>query len=208
MNRQVPHIQPEDFTRAMQELGTYVDVSTDDLMQLHRAAEKYARLRNTESLGVEKLMTHPVKTVHASCSLSDAAHMLITQRISGLPVVDDRRRLTGIITEADFLRALGVPSHHPGHNLWQTLEHMFSQPVQLREPEGQVADLMVSDVITITAQQSLHQALDVMKQHRIKRLVVCDEARHVQGIITRSDLVRVFFDHFNPGRQDNKGETS
>lgn len=39
-------------------------------------------------------------------------------------------------------------------------------------------------------------ALAVMKQHQIRRLIVCDEARHVVGVITRSDLVRIFFDHF------------
>jgi len=207
MNRQdPPRLQPEDFANALQEVGTYVDVSVDDLMQIHRNAEKYARMRNTESLLVNRLMTQPVTTVHPSCTLSDAAHILVTQKISGLPVVDDRRRLEGIITEADFLRALGVPAHHPGHSLWQTLENMFHHGVQVREPEGQVADLMMKDVITIGPQQSLQEALEVMKHNHIKRLVVCDEARHVLGIITRSDLVRVFFDHFNAdNRTDNKG---
>jgi CBS domain-containing protein len=57
---------------------------------------------------------------------------------------------------------------------------------------------MVSEVVTVAPQQTLHQALAVMKQHQIRRLIVCDEARHVVGVITRSDLVRVFFDHFKP----------
>ena len=35
-----------------------------------------------------------------------------------------------------------------------------------------------------------------MKQNQIKRVIVCDEAQHVVGMITRSDLVRMFFDHF------------
>jgi CBS domain-containing protein len=83
---------------------------------------------------------------------------------------------------------------------------MFNHGVQVREPEGRVADLMVSEVITIGPEQTLHEALDVMKHHHIKRLVVCDEARHVLGIITRSDLVRVFFDHFSSdNKPNNKG---
>ncbi len=188
--------QPEDYAKAMEELGTYIDVSVDDLMQLQRAAEKHARIRDTESIPVVELMTHPVTTIDPGCSLSDAAHILVTQRISGLPVVD-HDRLVGIITEADFLRALGVPSHHPGHSLWQTLENMFRYPLQTGSQEGQVSDLMMRDVITITPRHTLHEAIDVMKEHRIKRLLVCDDERHVQGIITRSDLVRVFFDRFN-----------
>lgn len=36
------HLQANDFAMALQEIGTYVDVSVDDLMQLHLKAEKYA----------------------------------------------------------------------------------------------------------------------------------------------------------------------
>jgi len=195
MNHQ--HLQANDFVLALQEMGTYVDVSVDDLMLLHQKAEKYARRRDRESRLVEKLMTQPVITVRPDCTLSDAAHLLVTSKISGLPVVDDGNKLVGIITEADFLRALGVPSHQPGQSVWHTLENMFHQEVQACEPEGVVGDLMIKKVVTITPQHSLHQVLDVMKQNQIKRVIVCDENQHAVGMITRSDLVRIFFDHFN-----------
>ncbi len=191
-----PQLQPDDFVLALKEMGTYIDVSIDDLMQLNQKAEKYARRRARESRLVEELMTQSVITVHPDCTLSDAAHLLVTSKISGLPVVDDENKLLGIITEADFLRALGVPTHRSGHSVWQTLENMFHQQVQALEPEGVVADLMIKKVVTVTPQHSLHQVLDVMKQNEIKRVIVCDDNQHVVGMITRSDLVRIFFDHF------------
>lgn len=199
MNKQSrERLQASDFVMALQEMGTLIDVSVDDLLQIHRMAEKYASMRNRESVLVEKLMTQPVETVNVDSTLSDAAHLMVTNRISGLPVVDNENRILGIITEADFLSALGVPSHQPNHSVWQTLEHMFSQPVQMRDTEGLVSDLMVDKVVTVAPQQTLHQVLEVMNKNQIKRVVVCDEAQHVVGMITRSDLVRMFFDHFNP----------
>ena len=39
-----------------------------------------------------------------------------------------------------------------------------------------------------------------MKQHRVKRLVVIDEQRVPIGMITRSNLVRIFFDRMRKGR--------
>lgn len=191
-----PQLHREDFARALQEVGTYMDVSVDDLLQVQTLAMKHARMRKTQQRRVASLMTRPVISVVPDCSLSEAAHLLVKHRISGLPVVDESNKLLGIITEADFLRALGVPAHHPGHHLWQTLENMFHPSVQVREAEGTVAELMVRDVITLSDQASLHQALELMKQHRIKRLVVCDEAQRVVGMLTRSNLVRVFFDQF------------
>ncbi len=192
-------LQASDFVMAIQDMGTFIDVSVDDLMQLYRLAEKHARMRNRESVLVEKLMSHPVITIQPDHSLAEAAHLLVTNKISGLPVVADDNKLVGIITEADFLRTLGVPAHQPGHSVWHTLEHMFAQPVPASDPDCLVKDLMIKHAVTVMPQQTLHQVLDVMKHNQIKRVVVCDEEQHVVGMITRSDLVKVFFDRFKPG---------
>ena len=191
-----PQLRREDVAKALREMGTYLDVSVDDLLQVQTLAMKHARMRKAKDRQVTSLMTTPVITVPPDCSLSEAAHLLVTHGISGLPVVDESNRLLGIITEADFLRALGVPAHHPGHHLWQTLENMFHPTVQVYKTEGVVSELMVRDVITLSDQATLDEALELMKQHRIKRLLVLDETRRVLGILTRSNLVRIFFDHF------------
>lgn len=201
--KNVHKLLPDDYVMAMKEMGTLIDVTVEDLMHLCQLASKYARKRNRESELVASLMTPSVKTVHTDTSLSEAANLLVTHRISGLPVIDGDNNLVGIITEADFLRALGVPSQRPGHSVWQTLDAMFSPPSPVREPEGVVADLMMESVITISPQQTLRQALEVMKQNQVKRLVVCDETQQVVGMITRSDLVRVFFDHFKADTNDS-----
>lgn len=187
-------VSREDFANALREMGTFVDVTLDDLLELNTRAEKYARLRVAESGEVERVMSRNVITVKKDCSLADAAHLLVTHRISGLPVVDDDNRLVGVVTEADLLRAMGLPAHHPTHSLWQTLESMFAHPVQIPEPTGRVADLMVEHVITVGPHETLQSVLEIMKKNRIKRVIVCDEQRHVVGMVTRSDLVRVFFD--------------
>ncbi|WP_126455742.1 HPP family protein [Sulfuriflexus mobilis] len=187
--------QREDYVNALKEIDVYTDIMVEDIMDIHIRAEKYARMRRTESLRVSDLMSQPVKTVKTDCSLAEAAHILTTHKISGLPVVDEQQQLVGVITEADFLRALGVPGHHPTHNLWQTLEAMFTPTLELKEPDdASVADLMTRDVISITPDHTLHDLLEEMKKNRIKRVVVCDEAHHVIGMVTRSDLVRLFFD--------------
>jgi CBS domain-containing membrane protein len=184
----------EDFVKALNELDTYIDITVEDLMDLNARAEKYARIRVTESLLVANLMSQPVVTVRPEVSLSEAAHLLVTNKISGLPVVDDQQKLVGVVTEADFLRALGVSGQRPSHSLWQTLEAMFSHHETIMEPDASVAEIMVTDVVTVGPQHTVHHILDAMKANKIRRIIVCDEAQQVLGIVTRSDLVRVFFD--------------
>lgn len=186
----------EDFVHALNEIGSYIDVSVEDLMDITSRAERHAQLRLKETVKVETIMNRPVDSVRRDTSLAQAAHLLVERRISGLPVVDEENRLVGIITEADFLRAIGVPAHHPTHNLWQTLESMFTHTAAIREPEGEVSDLMVTDVITARPDQTVHDVVEKMKKHRIKRIVVVDDQHQPVGMVTRSDLVRVFFDRF------------
>lgn len=189
-----PELHIEDFENALKELNTYVDVTLDDLMQISQMAQKYAEFRQTEQLYVRDIMSTDVATVTPDTSLRDAARMLLDLRISGLPVVDENKVLIGIVTEADFLSAMGVPCHHPAHNLWQTLEFMFrhkSSPVNIPE---KVADIMSQQIITIHDNNNLHDVINTMKQNHIKRVVVTNEQQQVQGIITRSDLVKVLLE--------------
>jgi CBS-domain-containing membrane protein len=184
----------EDFEHALDEMGSVIDVSVNDLIQLTEKARRHAQMRRAESLLVKNLMSQPLHTIQAHVSLGEAAQVLLSERISGLPVVDTAGHLIGIITEADFLSAIGVPCHPPTHNFWQTLSGMFSQPLHLHEPNENVGALMVSEVVTAQPEQTLHEAVAAMKSHRVKRLVVVDEQHAPVGMLTRSDLVRVFFE--------------
>jgi len=194
-----------DFQQALKSMDTFIDITVDDLMTLSRRAEQFASRRDTEAIGVARVMSQPVCTVHPQTPLTDAAHLMVSERISGLPVVDDAGHLVGIITEADFLRALGVPAHQPQHNLWQTLESLFSHLAhhgELEAPDAPVTEHMVKNVVCVHPEQDLHDVIEIMKRNSVKRVVVCDNERQVLGMVTRSDLVRVFFDRYTQARQD------
>lgn len=192
-----------DFQQALQSMDTYMDITVDDLMALAQRAEQLASRRTTEAIGVAQVMSQPVRSVHPQTPLTDAAHLMVSERISGLPVVDAAGHLVGIITEADFLRALGVPAHEPHHTLWQTLESLFSHLAhhgELKAPDDPVTAHMVKNVVCVAPEQDLHDVIGVMKRHSVKRVVVCDKDRRVVGMVTRSDLVRLFFDRYTEAR--------
>lgn len=192
-----PHL--EDYQRALDSMGTIVDVFAEDVMTLTERAEHFARQRINENFNVAQIMSHPVRFVHSDTLMSEAAHLMVSERISGLPVVDDDNRLIGVITEADFLRGLGLPAHYPTNNLWQTLEAMFShlgQTTQPESPDDPVSAYMVKDVVCTTPDDDVLGVVELMKSHQIKRVLICDQTRRLLGIVTRSDLVRVFFDHY------------
>ncbi len=56
-------------------------------------------------LTVDKIMTRDPVTIAAAATISEAARLMLTHKIAGLPVVDDGQ-LVGIITESDIFRVL------------------------------------------------------------------------------------------------------
>jgi len=189
--RPQPALRREDFVSALRELDSFIDVTLEDLIQINQIAQKHARLRQAEEVLVRDIMTPDVAIVKRDASLRSAAATLLERRISGLPVVDENDKLAGIVTEADFLCAMGIPCHHPAHTMWQTLENMFMHQVSSANTPSRVSEIMTSKVVTISADQSLHDAIEVMKRNHIKRLVVVDDQDLVVGMVTRSNLVKV-----------------
>lgn len=65
----------------------------------------------TERVTMRDIMTHPVITTGTGFAVEDAAHMMVKEKISALPVTE-AGRLVGILTETDlmqlFVRALGA----------------------------------------------------------------------------------------------------
>jgi CBS-domain-containing membrane protein len=68
------------------------------------AADRYLN----SPVDVERIMTRQVVTVGVTAPVVDAAMLMIERKIGGLPVVDTSRKLIGIITETDLLKALAA----------------------------------------------------------------------------------------------------
>jgi len=53
---------------------------------------------------IKETMTHNPTTITPNYTISEAAKVMLTHKISGIPVVDDQHNLVGIITESDIFR--------------------------------------------------------------------------------------------------------
>jgi CBS-domain-containing membrane protein len=119
-------------------------------------------------------MTTDVITVSPQTGIRDAARLMFRNRVSGLPVVTLGGALTGIITEADFLR-LEVERQEGGTDFGED-----------------VGAVMSAGVVTTGPDTSIYEAAKIMTFQDIKRLPVVDEEQHLLGIISRADIVSIF----------------
>ncbi len=119
----------------------------------------------------EVMTANPISIVETA-SLAEAAKILDTQKITGLPVLDASGALVGVLSQTDLVRARANQQYVQN---WPGL------------PVGQI---MTRPALTISVTASLEEAARVMDGRRIHRLVVTDGAATPIGIISASDLVR------------------
>jgi CBS domain-containing protein len=141
-------------------------------------------------MNVKDIMTYPVLAVRPSASVTDAARLMLTHQVSGLPVIEDDGTLAGIVSEGDFLRRAELGT---GHKRAGWLE-FFVSPGKAAEEYVQahgrkIIQIMQSDVATITPDATLEDAVEHMASRGVKRLPVIKGGK-VVGIVSRSDLMR------------------
>jgi CBS domain-containing protein len=122
----------------------------------------------------------------------EVARILMDRGISAVPVVDDKGRPLGIVSEGDLVRRteLGTETRR---SWWLDL---FGDPderaVRFTKEHGRTAEQVMSrELITTTEDASLAEVARLLEKHRIKRLPVLRDGR-VVGIVSRANILRGF----------------
>lgn len=126
-------------------------------------------------------MSRAVVTVAPDDGVKAAARLLVDRGISAVPVVDEKGRLVGIVSEADLLPIENRPD--PRSQATPLLPTAGSAP-------RTVAEVMTREVVVVTAGTEVSRAARIMLEGGIKRLPVMRGQRLV-GIVSRRDLVKV-----------------
>jgi CBS domain-containing protein len=136
------------------------------------------------------VMSTNVVTARPETPLKTVAHQLVEHGISGLPVVDEKGEVVGVISEADLLvKEGGSIPRRPGLLAW--LLDPRDPDVQLKLGARVAGEAMTSPAITIAPFQSIAAAAQKMLGEGINRLPVVRNGRLV-GVVSRADLVRAF----------------
>ena len=141
-------------------------------------------------MNASDVMTRNILSVRPDAAIAEAIKLMLDNRISGLPVIDEAGRLVGIQTEGDLLRRgeTGTERHRP-----RWLEILMG-PGRLAEEYvrthgRRIAEVMTRDPISVSPNTPLKEIVELMERHRIKRVLVLDGDAPV-GILSRADLLR------------------
>lgn len=146
---------------------------------------------------VSDIMRRDTCRVSPETTVEKALRLIMEHDIQRLAVVDGSDMFKGLISDRDLLQAFG--GHAPG--VWDFLTNTMpfaergaehkSSAVKIHEKT--VADMMVTDLFTVTEDTDINEAIRLMVEKRIKRLPVLDTDGRFQGMISRDSLLRTGF---------------
>lgn len=119
---------------------------------------------------IKAYMSRELVTLTPGMEINRAMHLLVDNRLSGAPVLDETGNLVGMLSQKDCLKAALHASYY-------------------RDWGDTVADYMSGEVQTLDADLDLAEAAEAFLASPFRRFPVMEEGR-LAGLISRSDLLR------------------
>ena len=135
---------------------------------------------------VKDVMTTRVIWVKKDATFREMAAALREYRVSAFPVVDDDRKVIGVVSEADMLTKEALDDE-PG-----MISGILHHRDQVKARGVTAGDLMTAAVVAVRPEDTVEHAAKLMYDRRVKRLPVTDADGRLVGIISRADVLSVF----------------
>ena len=138
---------------------------------------------------VKDLMTTQVVTVGPATPFKEIVARLAEHKVSAVPVVDDAGLVLGVVSEADLLLKEEFPDPDADLPLFWTKRRRAEHD---KAAAAVARDLMTVAVVSISPDATVAEAARRMHTAQVKRLPVLGEGGRLVGIVSRSDLLKVF----------------
>jgi CBS domain-containing protein/anti-sigma regulatory factor (Ser/Thr protein kinase) len=127
-----------------------------------------------EDIKAGEIMSSNVVEIACEKKIAHAKELMKIKKISGIPVVDDKKQLVGIISIEDIIHALEF--------------NKINDPIR---------KIMSTQVVTIHRDDSLAQVVDKFENYKYGRFPVVDDEKRVCGIISKEDILHGILEKFN-----------
>ncbi len=130
-------------------------------------------------ISVTEVMSTDLITLSEANTLSDARQLMHDKRIRHIPILDEKRQLSGLISHRDILACT-----------MSRITDMSNERLQQFEASVKLVDVMVRDVKSIGPEINLRSAALFMEKHNYGCLPVLSDNKLI-GIITSKDFIGV-----------------
>ncbi len=173
-NESPPGMEPDDELREARTVGPdegrleYVSAQGTDVPAGTVVSSTEIPMHEPACAG--EVMTERVATAVPETDLVKVAALMRDQNVGIVPIVDDERRVLGVITDRDIVVRVDANAASPA--------------------DVKAGEVMTLDPVTVRPEDDLHDVIDRMGEEGLQRVLVVDDAARLVGIISISDLAQ------------------
>jgi len=184
-------LSDEDVLAAMKSIQGYLDITPADFKEIYGFAYRHALERLGQSVTAKDIMTTTVISVNSDTSLLETAKRMAENAISGLPVINKRQIVIGVISEKDFFQKMGAKNTVSFMGVVvECLSNKGCLAMPIREKMAE--DIMTSPAITAQQHTTISELSSILTDNQINRVPVVNDEGKLLGIVSRGDLVDSF----------------
>lgn len=137
------------------------------------------------------VMTTQVATVTLSTPVHEVANLMLSQRVSGVPVLDRDGHLRGIVSEGDLMRRAETGTDAAPRSWWLRMFRSGESGARdyIKTHGATAGDVMSHPVVTVRPDEDIANVALLLEKKRIKRVPVAEDGK-LLGIVSRADLLR------------------
>jgi CBS domain-containing protein len=141
-------------------------------------------------MNASSVMVSDVITAKLDDTVQHVAELLLLNRISAVPVVNESDEVVGIVSEGDLLRrAENDTGHERPWWLKMLVGRDFLAAEFIKENGRTVADVMTREVVCAEPDTAVADIAELIERHRIKRVPIIQNGKLV-GIVSRANLIQ------------------
>ncbi|HVC09959.1 MAG TPA: CBS domain-containing protein [Elusimicrobiota bacterium] len=136
------------------------------------------------------IMSRRVVAATPEMTVGEVADLLVRRRITGVPVVDKRRRPVGVISQTDLVRRSRAPQEEKIPAFYRQDDRLIVAPAVESEGDVPAGQIMTPAVLSADEKTPTAKLARFMLKWRIHRVLITAAGR-LTGIVTSMDLLRV-----------------
>lgn len=151
---------------------------------------------------IKEIMETDAYLCHFSATVGEVLEHLAVKKVSGVPVVDDQKKVVGFISDGDIMKYIAkkkpriinwvdhMPVLYDNESLEEKLAGLLNKSVM---------DLATRRVIAADVDQEIDEVAEILGQKRIKKVPVLEKGI-VVGVVSRSEIIRYIVQMMLPER--------
>jgi len=188
--------QPERLRRLLPQLQEMLNGGLMTLHDIDVVKYTHAQRRGlSKNVTVQQVMETLVTTVNLNTPAALIVDILLAAQFRTLPVLDQQRRLQGIISVGDLIDAGVLPLRRGVMRVAQEMDALTAESVetplvQARQSTLTAQDIMNRRVRAVHPGQPLREAAQMMLEIGVRALPVVDDNTVLVGMLTRADVLQ------------------